>query len=143
MAGILCIIANVSLCIFPKAIYQVTILSAPLIYLALACGIGYNYKATLAALVFFFLFVIHAIYLLSRKKHIRMYRYLMIESVKIGSTDEKFFIPILIWAAFLFCTSTNQMEPFMLSSFLLSFLDGFGPSILYEINTKWLSQDCV
>ena len=104
MAGILCIIANVSLCIFPKAIYQVTILSAPLIYLALACGIGYNYKATLAALVFFFLFVIHAIYLLSRKKHIRMYRYLMIESVKIGSTDEKFFIPILIWAAFLFLT---------------------------------------
>lgn len=104
MAGILCIITNAALCFFPKAIYQVTILSAPLIYLALACGIGYNYKATFAALIFFFLFIVHAIYLISRKKHIRMYRYLMIEAVKIGSSDEKFFIPMLIWAAFLFLT---------------------------------------
>lgn len=104
MTGILSMIANVSLCYFPKAIYQVTILSAPIIYLALACGIGYNYQASLAAWAFFALFAIHGIYLLTRKKHIRMYRYLMIESTKVGSTDEKFFIPILIWAAFLFLT---------------------------------------
>ena len=104
IAGILSIIGNLSLCFFPKAIYQVTILSAPIIYLALACGIEYNYKATLAAIALFVLFLLHAIYLLTRKKHIRMYRYLMIESVKVGSTDEKFFIPILIWAALLLLT---------------------------------------
>lgn len=111
-SGILCIIANLSLCYLPKAIYQISILSGPLVYIALSCGIGYMYGSTFAALCFFILFVIHAIYLIARSKHIKMYRYLMIEAVKVGSTDEKLFIPILIWAGFLILTGFTITSAF-------------------------------
>ena len=104
LAGILSLIANLILCAMPKAIYQITIISAPLIYLALASFIGYYYTASLASLVLFGLFAIHAIYLITRKRHIRMYRYLMIESVKIGNSDDRHFTPILIWSGLLLFT---------------------------------------
>lgn len=104
LAGIISLIANVVLCSFPKAIYQITIISAPLVYLALACAMGYYYSAKSAGFVFFVLFLIHAIYLITRKKHIRMYRYLMIETVKIGSNDDLYFTPILLWSFILFFT---------------------------------------
>ncbi len=104
LAGILSIIANFILFVVPKAIYQATILSAPLIYLALSCGVGYYYSAKSASFLFFLLFIIHGIYLITRKKHIRMYRYLMIESVKTGKSDDRYFTPIVIWTFLLFFT---------------------------------------
>lgn len=104
LAGLICWLANVALCIFPKAIYQSTIICAPLTYLALASGAGYYWEAKSAGIIFFGLFVVHALYLIVRKRHIRMYRYLMLESVKIGSSDDKHFTPILLWGGILVFT---------------------------------------
>lgn len=104
LAGILSLIVNAIMFTFPKAIYQITIISAPIIYLALAGAVGYIYHAKAAGFLFFGLFLLHAIYLLTRKKHIRMYRYLMIEAVKMGSNNDRYFTPLILWAFMLLFT---------------------------------------
>jgi hypothetical protein len=104
LAGIISMITNAILSTFPKAIYQAAILSAPIIYLAIAAAIGYIYGAKASAFLLFVLFAIHAIYLIARKKHIRMYRYLMMESVKIGTLEDRYFTPLLLWAFMLLFT---------------------------------------
>ena len=104
LAGIISMISNAIMCTFPKAIYQGTILSAPIIYLALAGTVGYIYDARASGFLLFALFVLHAIYLLSRKKHIRMYRHLMVESVKIGTSEDRYFTPLILWSFMLLFT---------------------------------------
>lgn len=104
LAGVVSLITNATLCLFPKAIYQATILCSPLIYLALSIGAGYYWGAQAAGVLFLGLFLLHALYLIVRKKHIRMYRYLMLESVKIGLSDDKYFTPLLLWAGMLLFT---------------------------------------
>lgn len=104
LAGIISLISNVIMCIFPKAIYQGTVLSAPIIYLALAGAVGYIYEARASGFLFFALFVLHAVYLLTRKKQIRMYRHLMVESVKIGTSEDRYFTPLILWSFMLLFT---------------------------------------
>jgi hypothetical protein len=112
LSGILALVTNAIFSFFPKAIYQVSILSAPIIYLALACSVGYFYRSHAAGIIFFGLFLIHAIYLISRKKHIRMYRYLILESVKVGTSDDRYFIPFLMWAFILMLTGFSITAAF-------------------------------
>lgn len=104
LSGIITMLANVIFCTFPKSIYQGTILSMPIIYLALAICIEYFWKARLAGFIFFVLFLLHVIYLITRKKHIRMYRYLMFEAAKIGCNKDRYYTPIMLWAIIIILT---------------------------------------
>lgn len=104
LAGIISMITSAILCTFSKAIYQVTIISSPIIYLALAGTVGYIYDARASGFLLFVLFAIHAIYLITRKKHIRMYRYLMMEAVKIGTSEDRYLTPLILWAFMLLFT---------------------------------------
>ena len=97
IGGVLSFLSIVSISYFPKIMYQIFVLCGPFIYVGLACYLYMYWSSTLASSVLLFLAVLHLIYLALRRKHIRLYRILMIETADIGYWQEKYVYPSLLW----------------------------------------------
>lgn len=97
VSGVLLLTSVAILSWKPKIIYQILIIGAPIIYLILGIGLFWKWQAQAAPIILLALFLIHALYLITRRRAIKMYRFLMISSVKLGTAREKYASPLLIW----------------------------------------------
>lgn len=96
LCGLLMTLSNGLLTWKPKIIYQLLIFSAPAIYLSLGVVLFWRWRAQAAPFILLILFVLHLIYLMARRRHIKMFRFLMISSTRTGLAYDKYLSPLLI-----------------------------------------------
>jgi hypothetical protein len=96
VCGLLMTISNAILTWKPKVIYQLLTFAAPAIYGILGVFLFWKWQASAAAFILLILFVLHLIYLMARRRHIKIFRFLMISSAKFGETYDKYISPLLI-----------------------------------------------
>jgi len=104
ISGILSFLSVASMLYFPKVMYQIFVLCGPFIYIGLAAYLYMYWETALATAILIFLSIIHLIYLAVRRKHIRLYRLLMLEIAEIGDWQEKFVTPFLMWIVIMIIT---------------------------------------
>ncbi len=96
VCGLLMTLSNALLSWKAKVIYQILTFLAPLVYFILGVSLLWQWNAQAASFILLILFVLHLIYLMARRRHIKMFRFLMISSAKFGNLYDKYVSPLLI-----------------------------------------------
>lgn len=123
LAGLLTLLAAATLAFAPKFTYQAVTLLSPLAYLALSLSIYFVWRGVASAAILLALFLLHAIYLVARRRHIKMYRSMLREAAAVGSARDRYLTPVVLWVFVMCVTALSMAGAF---GFFKLYLDHYG-----------------